>query len=604
MMSSMLKRRRCDMHLPGIENREAPKVESTDGLPMRFGTIIEKNINLSQEKMVSIEAELKKKFQIWSAYPDIWADEVLIPVGSSFSWKFYQRLMLRQLARFPMNHVTAARGVSKTFVDFFAAIHRCVFAPGSIIAFAAPSKTQAAQIAKQTVNDLLARFPLLQNELDGPVIGGKDYFEVRFKNGSKIEITAALETTRGRRFDGINVDEARDADGDAVNAILVPTVSKIRYTVAGKLNPYENHQMQTYTSSASSKSSYNYEKVIDCLIRMIINPKSACVMGLDYRVPVIEGIYPSSFVRDIKMDPTMNEQMFAREYLSIFTAESDESWFNFNKLNKHRKKVNAEWKAETYNGKKEFFYLISIDVGRKHDNTVVTVFKVRPYQDKYRSTVVNIFVLGRTSDTKQFHRQVIDMKKIIAAFSPKEVVIDINGLGIGLADLFIQTQIDDQGQIWGPLGFFNEDEYKKIQPSDAPMILNGFRANHKLNSEMFGNCYSRIDAGLVDFLIKEQEARSKLLSTKKGQRMSVEQKTKFLMPYEMTSKLFEEMGNLRLKRTGAGLDIVLEPINSRFPDDRFSSLCIGLYRIKQLEEEHLKSKRKRAGNRTLVFFTP
>ena len=89
MMSSMLKRRRCDMHLPGIENREAPKVESTDGLPMRFGTIIEKNINLSQEKMISIEAELKKKFQIWSAYPDIWADEVLIPVGSSFSWKYF-----------------------------------------------------------------------------------------------------------------------------------------------------------------------------------------------------------------------------------------------------------------------------------------------------------------------------------------------------------------------------------------------------------------------------------------------------------------------------------------------------------------------------------
>ena len=71
----------------------------------------------------------------------------------------------------------------------------------------------------------------------------------------------------------------------------------------------------------------------------------------------------------------------------------------------------------------------------------------------------------------------------------------------------------------------------------------------------------------------------------------------------MTSKLFEEMGNLRLKRTGAGLDIVLEPINSRFPDDRFSSLCIGLRRIKELEDEATKARKRSVGSRKLVFFT-
>ena len=84
--------------------------------------------------------------------------------------------------------------------------------------------------------------------------------------------------------------------------------------------------------------------------------------------------------------------------------------------------------------------------------------------------------------------------------------------------------------------------------------------------------------------------------------MSLEEKTKFLMPYEMTTKLFEEMGNLKLKRTGNGTDIVLEPINSRFPDDRFSSLCIGLRRIKELEEEYTKKYRKKL-NRKLVFFS-
>lgn len=348
------------MTLPGIITN-LPK-EKEVALPMRDGTPIEKNITLTEDKLVSAIEQLKAKVEFWSAYPDLWADEVLVPTNSSFSFKFYQRMMMRQMARIPLNHITAARGVSKTFITLFMAFHRCIFAPGSQLAFAAPNKTQSAQIGKQTVNDLLSRFPLLNNELDGPVIGGKDYFEVRFKNGSKIEITAALDSTRGRRFDGINVDEARDQDGNDVNGILVPTVSKVRVTYgAGKLNPYENHQLQTYTSSASSKSSYNYEKVIDLLIKAIINPKSACVMGLDYKVPVIEGIYPASFVRDIRMDSTMNEQLFAREYLSIFTAENDESWFNFQKLNIHRRMVNAEWKSNFNNGNKDTFYLISVN---------------------------------------------------------------------------------------------------------------------------------------------------------------------------------------------------------------------------------------------------
>lgn len=168
--------------------------------------------------------------------------------------------------------------------------------------------------------------------------------------------------------------------------------------------------------------------------------------------------------------------------------------------------------------------------------------------------------------------------------------------------MLIKSQYDSDGTEYGPIGFANDKEYKKIQPADAPLIARSFKATKAINSEMYGNAYSRIDSGLVDFLIKEQEARSKLLSTKKGQRMSVEQKAKFLMPYEMTTKLFEEIGNLRLRRTGSGLDIDLEPINSRFPDDRFSSMCIGLRRIREIEEESAKVRR-RGGPRKLVFFS-
>lgn len=57
------------------------------------------------------------------------------------------------------------------------------------------------------------------------------------------------------------------------------------------------------------------------------------------------------------------------------------------------------------------------------------------------------------------------------------------------------------------------------------------------------------------------------------------------MPHEMTTKLFEEMANLRLKKTGNNMDIVLEQINPRYPKDKYSAFAYGLWRIKELEEE-------------------
>lgn len=41
----------------------------------------------------------------------------------------------------------------------------------------------------------------------------------------------------------------------------------------------------------------------------------------------------------------------------------------------------------------------------------------------------------------------------------------------------IQEQTDEMGVTYPAYGFYNEEEYKKIQPLDAPRILNGFRAN-------------------------------------------------------------------------------------------------------------------------------
>lgn len=245
-------------------------------------------------------------------------------------------------------------------------------------------------------------------------------------------------------------------------------------------------------------------------------------------------------------------------------------------------------------------------VGRLHDQTVCCVFRVNISGDgKYYCSLVNLYVLGREAQTKTFYQQVIDLKKIIRNFNPLEVVIDTNGLGIGFADEMIREQTDELGQVYEPLGFKNDEEYIKIQPKDAPRILVGIKANGPLNSKIHGNAYSRLNSGMVRFLIGDQEAKNALLATKQGQKMSVVQRVKRLMPHEMTTKLFEEMANLRLKRTGASLDIALEQINPRYPKDKYSAFAYGLWRIKELEEEAQKRNRRRGGGqvRQLAFYS-
>ena len=466
--------------------------------------------------------------------------------------------------------------------------------------------------AKEKITEIYDRWPLIRREViggdvsDTPGNFGKDYVTLKFRNGSQFDVVGALDSQRGGRRHGGLIDEIRDHDETAINEIVLPLMNVSRRLPDNTVNEKEPNQEVICMTSAGVKSSFAYERLLDTFENSIIDPDHSFCLGCDYRVPMLHGLLDKTFINKLRMSPSYNEESFAREYMSIWSGGSDESWFNFDKLAKYRKIKNPEKRA-IFRAGSDQFYLLSVDVGRLHDQTVCCVFRVNIAQGRYYSTLVNLFVLGRQSQTKTFTQQAIDLKTIIRDFNPREVVIDTNGLGIGLADEMIKSHYDEQGNYLPAYGFFNDNEYKKIQPKDSIQILYSLKANGPLNSKIHGNCYSRLNGGMVRFLIKEQEAKNALLATKKGQKMSIEDRVKRLLPHEMTTKLFEEMANLRLKRTGTGLDIVLEQINPRFPKDKYSSFAYGQWRIKEIEEDSAKKNRRRfgtdGGERKLVFFT-
>ncbi len=396
-----------------------------------------------------------------------------------------------------------------------------------------------------------------------------------------------------------------DHNADDINEIILPLLNVDRPMVNGDINENEPQQVQFWISSAGDKNTYSYDKTIELFEQQIIQPSKVFCFGMDYRIPIISGLLTPAYLNEIKLSPTFNEISFAKEYMSRFTGGSQDAWFDFEKLDQNRTLINPETHENLKPGINAY-YVISVDVARIGCQTVATVLKVFPdIENGYRINLVNIYVLGKTEEEKIFDRQVAELKYLIEQFNPKVVIIDINGIGISFADAMIKETFDEKFQVMRPAyGFNNREEYLPLQPRGCEKILYGIKANAQLNSDMHSALYSKVYSGKLKFLISESDAKVKLLATKKGQRMSPEDKNKRLLPHEITSILINEIMNLKLKPTGNANQIAVEQINERTLKDKFSALEMGIYWIVQ-EENTLMSRRRNRGlggkKRTLVF---
>lgn len=249
-----------------------------------------------------------------------------------------------------------------------------------------------------------------------------------------MDIMSPINSTRGNRATAGILDEYRDHSADDINEIILPLLNVDRPMINQDKNPYEPQQVQMWISSASDRNTFCYDKTIELLETAIINPNSCFVWGFDYRIPLKTGLLSKDYLNEMKMASTFSESGFAKEYMSRFVGSSNEAWFDYDKIEAHRKLVNPETHEIVREGI-ESFYIISVDVAHENCQTVATILKVYPKTEQYTCNLVNIYVLGKTNKDKVFTIQVLELKKIIKQFNPREVVIDINGLTL-LAPLY------------------------------------------------------------------------------------------------------------------------------------------------------------------------
>lgn len=561
-----------------------------------------RKIGLSPERVEAVMPTIRKYIAFWREYPDLFVDFMVRGTRTEvkdgeFCFYFYQRVFLRCVMRYQYVYAVFPRAYSKSFLTVMVLMCRCILYPNAHLFVTSGGKEQGASILQSKVEEICKLIPSFEREIDwgrGKTLTGKDKVRYVFKNGSVLDNLAARESTRGQRRHGGVMEECVGIDDQILREVIIPVMAISRRAKDGTTNEKEPlNKSQIYITTAGYKGTYPYDRLIGFLVRMVTQPDRCIVLGGTWRTPVAMGLQSKTFITDQKNEGTYNEASFEREYESKWSGTVEDAFFNGEHFTRNRKLLQPEYE---HSGRSAAgaYYVLSVDVGRKGCDSVVCVFKVTPQaQGPAIKSLVNIY----TMSDEHFEDQAIKLKKLFYKYKARTLVIDGNGVGLGLIDYMIKSQNDENGDFYPDFGVQNDDEgyYKKYRTAnteyDAMYII---KANAPINTECHANAQSQLAAGKVKFLIDERTAREKLLGTAKGQKMKPEERAEYLQPFTLTSILKEEMMNLR--EENEGINIILKQANRGIRKDKFSAFEYGLYYIKQEEDKKKKKKKFNAAD--------
>ena len=564
-------------------------------------------IGISEERLHGCLGELRKAIAFYREYPDIYIDTcVECAQGNEkkvLKLYTYQRVFLRQAMRYRHVYAVYPRAYSKSFLSVLVLMLRCIFYPGCHLFVTTGGKEQATGIVREKAEELCKLVPGLANEVNfdrGKSKSSKEEFTYLFKNGSILDVMAATQRSRGRRATGGLIEEVILVDGTLLNEVIIPTMNVDRLLPDGTRHEEEIiNKSQIYVTTAGWKNTFPYEKLMMTLLEQVTKKEQSIVMGGTWRIPVAEGLLSHNFVQQLKLDGTYNDSSFGREYESEWSGDAENAYFSSEIFDKYRILLQPEYE---YSGRssKSAYYVLGIDVGRKGCTTEVCVLKVTPQpQGNSIKSLVNL----QSWEEEHFEQQAINIKKLFYKYKARTCAIDANGLGIGLIDYMVKSQIDPEtGDTLPPFGVDNLDEYpeyKKFKTPDTEkdaMYL--IKANAPINTEAHTYVQTQLSSGKIKFLIDETTAKIKLMETKLGQSMTPEKRAEYLMPFTLTTSLREQM--LNLVEDNEGVNIILKQSTRAVLKDKFSAFEYGLLFIKR-EEDRRKKKKKLDISNLMLF---
>lgn len=560
-----------------------------------MGFPIQKKSEISALRRIISKADILNNFEDYQKavafyrwYPDLFVDLLVQASGEECTFKLYayQRLMLRAMARYPEVNLTFSRGTSKSFTNVLFQVIKCILWPGTKGTVCAATKDQSSEILGAKLAEVLDLIPVLQFEIQKQT--AKDgQIKVTFKNGSWLRNIATKGSTRGQRSTAITTEEIIIVDPDNLEAVVRPLLAIPRRAANGEVNLSEpTRRQEIILTTAGYKGSYAYNRLLANLIRMVTEPGKAIVLGGSYRIPIIGGLQDMEYIRTQMLSSDYNPSHFQREYMSNWSVGSEQAFFPADTFDKLRALQEPEFERIEKIG--DGNYIFSLDVGRLGDNSELSIIKRMPQKGapsmKY---LVNLVTFEKMS----FPEQAVRIKELYYKYKPMKCVIDGAGLGAGLIDELVISQLDAEGNYLAPWQVANDEkgDYAMFKTTDGlKEFLWIYKANPTFNTAMYGNLQTQLLTGKLRFLQEERLARSRVNSSraKRFQEMTDDDKERYILPFSQTSFLKTQMMNLESKNDGA--NIIMKQANGGIKKDKVSSLGYGLLFIKQeLDDKEL-----------------
>lgn len=515
--------------------------------------------------------------------------------------RLFQKILLFMMNICNFFCYIAARGQGKSWLLAVFCCVRCILYPGTKVCIASGTRGQSVNILEKIKIELIPNSVYLKNEIANLVISNTNAY-IDFKNGSSIKVVTASDSARSNRANILLVDEFRMVNKDTIETVLRRFLTAPRmpgYLHDKKYAHLKERNKEVYLSSAYFKSHWSFDKVKDYAKNMLDDTKRYFVCGLPYQLSIQEGLLDNNAVADEMSEAGFNETKWSMEMECLWFGDTDGTFFDFDTVSKNRKiqypmlpdevaAILSDTKKvrilPKQNGEKR---ILSVDLAlmastkNKNDASAIFINQLLPTK---AGRYMNNIVYTESSEGAHTADQALRVRKLYEMYSCDYIVIDVKGVGFGVADSLVRDINDPEtGEVYPALSCCNNAEWAaRCTTHGADKALWVVNATDKFNSECAILLRDGFRAGRIRLLVTEYDGETSLASLKGYGSLDASDKLTLQMPYINTTLLINELINLQHDES-SGLVKIFRKNGVR--KDRYSSLSYSYWVACQLESK-------------------
>lgn len=531
--------------------------------------------------------------------------------------KKFQRILIVMMFWSTIFVLIACRGLGKTFISAVYCCVRCILYPGTKICIASGTRGQAINVLEKIMLELKPNSPELRaeiNEKESKINGTNA--QIVFKNTSVIKVVTASDSSRGNRCNVLLLDEYRLISKDTIDTILRKFLTLRRMPRYEELTEEERKleydkekNLTIYLSSAFFKDHWSYQKCVDTFKVMIDDKRRQFLCGFPYQLSIQEGLLDAEAVADEMSESDFSEVKWSMEMEAMFYGSGEDAFFDFSSISKNRrikypmlpeklanKLSNASQVKITPKSNGELRILsadIALMSSKKHNNDATAIFINQMNTTKIGRYVSNI-VYADTYEGLRTNEQALVIRKLYEEYDCDYIVLDTNGIGLGVFDELAHDIVDtDTGEIYPALSCCNDKIMAdRCTVPGAEKVIYSVKATAQFNSDCAFLLREAFKSGRIRLMANEYDAEEYLAEIKGYASLSPSEKLQIKLPYIHTTLLIDELTKLQHETSGGKVKIYEK---SGMRKDRYSSLSYNYYVAIQLENKMSKKANNGVG---------